>query len=76
MRKKNELADPTSCLNRARDDEMLFVLLGRDPASVVAVLAWIEERIRIGKNVRNDAQIQEALAWVYLVQREQHNENP
>lgn len=33
MRKRDELNDPESCLNRARDDEQTFVLLGRDAAA-------------------------------------------
>lgn len=55
MKKLDELEQQTSCLNKARNDEMLFVLLGRDPAGPAAIRAWIEERIRIGKNVRGDA---------------------
>lgn len=57
MRKSLELADPTSCLNRATDDEFVFVLLGRDQATPIAIRAWIAERIRIGKNKADDPQI-------------------
>jgi hypothetical protein len=71
MRKRDELADPTSCLNRARADEWLFVLLARDKAAPVAVRAWIEERIRSGKNTRADGQIVEAEAWIAAVLAEQ-----
>jgi hypothetical protein len=71
MRKRDELTDPTSCLNRARADEWLFILLGRDRAAPVAVRAWIEERIRSGKNTRADAQIVEAEAWIAAVLAEQ-----
>ena len=60
MIKREELSNPQSCMSRAREDEMTFVLLGRDPAATVAIRAWIEERIRLGKNERNDAQITEA----------------
>lgn len=60
MRKTQELNDPLSCFNRAGNDEMLFVLLGRDPAAPFAIRQWIEERIRLGKNKRTDSQIQEA----------------
>jgi hypothetical protein len=67
MRKRDELTDPNSCLNRARADEFLFVLLGRDRAAPVAVRAWIEERIRSGQNTRADAQIVEAEAWIVAV---------
>jgi hypothetical protein len=71
MRKRDELTDPSSCLNRARADEYLFVLLGRDRAAPVAVRAWIEERIRSGKNARADAQIVEAEAWIAAALAEQ-----
>ncbi len=71
MRKRDELSDPTSCLNRARDDEWTFVLLGRDAAAPAAVRAWIEERIRLGKNCRDDPQIVEAEQWIRAVEAEQ-----
>ena len=61
MIKSQELADPQSCLNRARSDEMLFVLLGRDPAVPGAIRAWVVERIRLGKNQPNDPQILDAV---------------
>lgn len=60
MRKRDELADPKSCLNRAWDGEMTFVLLGRDAAAPVAIRAWITERVRLGRNTADDAQIQDA----------------
>lgn len=63
MRKWQEVDEDTdSCLQRAGECEMLFVLLSRDPAAPVAIRAWIEERIRIGKNQQNDAQIVEAFS--------------
>ena len=61
MLKRLELSDPNSCMSKARDDEMTFVLLGRDPAAPAAILAWCQERVRVGKNQRGDAQIQEAM---------------
>ena len=51
----------TSCLNRAGDQEMIFVLLGRDAAAPTAIRRWAEERIRLGKNAATDEQILEAL---------------
>lgn len=71
MKKRDELTDPGSCLSRAHDDEWTFVLLGRDRAAPAAVLAWIEERKRLGKNTDADPQIVEARAWVAAVRREQ-----
>lgn len=70
MRKRDEIADPTSCLNKARDNEWLFVLLGRDAAATITVRFWIEERIRLGLNFRTDAKIQDAEEWIKAVQTE------
>lgn len=67
MRKRDELTNPNSCMSRARDDEWTFVLLGRDVAAPAAVLAWIEERVKLGKNDRHDAQITEAEEWIAMV---------
>ena len=61
MKKRDELADPNSCFNRAADDEIIFVLLARDVASPAAVVEWVLERCRRGKNKIIDAQIIEAL---------------
>jgi hypothetical protein len=57
-------------MSRARDDEWTFVLLGRDKAAPAAVRAWIEERIRLGKNTLNDPQIVEAYRWIASVEAE------
>ena len=67
MIKSDELYNPNSCLNKANDDELIFVLLGRDKAAPIAILAWIEERIRLGKNKRDDLQIVEAYHWAATV---------
>lgn len=67
MKKCNELANPTSCLNRAADTEWLFVLLGRDWTSPSTVRHWIEQRIQGGKNKREDKQITEAEQWIMTV---------
>jgi hypothetical protein len=60
-------------MSKALDDEMTFVLLGRDRAAPVAIRAWIAERIRLGKNQPNDDQIIEAevCAIVMEAEREQ-----
>ena len=67
MIKRDELSNPQSCLNRAADDEMLFVLLGRDSAAPFAIRAWAMERIRLGKNTADDPQIKEALECARLM---------
>lgn len=61
MKKKDEVAAKASCLNRAEDDEMIFVLLGRDLSAPVAIRAWCENRVMNGDNKWEDAQITEAL---------------
>ena len=61
MIKRDEIEYTESCLNKARDDERLFVLLARDPAAPIAIRAWVKERLRLGKNAPDDAQIVEAL---------------
>lgn len=60
MIKSQELTDPNSCMSRARDDEMTFVLLGRDRAAPFAILAWCQARIFLGKNKADDPQLVEA----------------
>lgn len=74
MRKSEELSNPQSCMSRARNDEMTFVLLERDAAAPVAIRAWIAERIRIGKNTRNDEQIREAEACARFMEAEKDAE--
>lgn len=71
MRKHEELSNPDSCLNKARDDEMLFVLLGRDESAAFAVRAWILDRIARGKNKPGDPKIMEAERWIETVLAEQ-----
>ena len=38
--KRDEIADPNSCLNRAADDEPIFVLRGKDPLFAKIVEEW------------------------------------
>lgn len=61
MRKTDELADPNGCLNRAYDDEMLFVLLGRDRAAAETIKFWCGERLRLGLNNPGDQQLVDAV---------------
>lgn len=69
MIKRKELTDPKSCMSRADNDEMTFVLLGRDLAAPTAIRAWVAERIRLGKNTEQDAQIIEALECAEWMER-------
>jgi hypothetical protein len=62
MVKTEELSNPKSCMSRAKDHEMTFVLLARDAAAPAVIRAWCDERIRLGKNSPTDPQILEAIA--------------
>lgn len=62
MVKTEELSNPNSCMSRARDDEMTFVLLARDITAPDTIRFWANERVRLGKNTLNDPQITEAFA--------------
>lgn len=70
MHKRDELMDAQSCFRRARADELLFVLLGRDVAAPATIRFWCEERVRLGKNQADDAQIAEALAVAREMERD------
>jgi hypothetical protein len=61
MIKHEERTHPQSCWNKADEDELLFVILERDAAAPIAIRAWVEARIKLGKNQRSDQQIVEAL---------------
>jgi len=70
MLKRDEIEDTESCFNKAGDGERLFVLLARDPAAPAAIRAWVDERIRLGKNAAGDDQIREALECASLMELE------
>jgi hypothetical protein len=63
MIKREELTNPNSCMSRARDEEMTFVLLGRDVAAPHAIRAWCDQRVVMDKNTWSDKRIVEALAF-------------
>jgi hypothetical protein len=67
MLKRDELTDPNSCLNRAADDELIFVLLARDVATPHGIREWSKERVARGKNQPEDAQIMEALQCAAII---------
>ena len=68
MIKSDTIENSESCLNRAYDQEQLFIMLARDPAAPVAIRAWIAERIRLGKNKPGDEQIREAYECATLME--------
>lgn len=62
MIKKDEISNPSSCLNRATDDEPLFVLRGKDVTAPDVIRDWCFRRIDAGKNQKGDEQIKQAYA--------------
>ena len=70
MLKTDEISNPNSCLNKARPDERLFVLLARDPAAPDVIRFWARKRIWLGKNKITDPQIVEALECARLMEEE------
>lgn len=62
MSKKKPVQDPTvnqrvprlidddPCLLKARPDEPVFIVLGRDPAAVATLSTWVKERIWLIEN--------------------------
>ena len=70
MRKISEIKESQSCLNKARDNEMLFVLLGRDKAAPFVIRMWVQMRITLGLNLLEDEKIQEALNCADVMERE------
>lgn len=68
MRKHLEMNDPNSCLNRADEGELLFVLRGKDRAAPATIYAWADLRVMKGLNSRRDAQIQEAESCARLME--------
>ena len=70
MLKTDEFSNPTSCLNKARPNERLFVLLSRDATAPDVIRYWVRKRIWMGKNKAEDPQIVEALECARLMEEE------
>lgn len=70
MRKRDEVMRTDSCFHRALPNEMIFVLLGRDPAAPHAIREWIAERIRLRRNNFGDPQITDALECAEIMEKE------
>lgn len=62
MLKHDELADPNSCLNKANDEDFIFVLIQKDIAMADTIRFWCSKRIVMGKNKHDDPKIKEAMA--------------
>lgn len=58
MIKRDELGTQTSCLNRADDDEPLFVLRANDENAPAIVLEWMRCYVRSKGNVASMSSLQ------------------
>ena len=72
MIKREEIREPTSCLNRAEDDEPLFVLRAKDICGAETVMFWCSLRLSAGKNQDGDDQIVDALRIVKAMTEWRH----
>lgn len=57
MLKHLEVSSPTSCLNKAHEEEPVFVLRAKDKAAPDTLKAWVSWRLYWGLNKREDAKI-------------------
>lgn len=67
--KAQNISNTGSCWNRADFDEPVFILLGRDESAMIAIHAWIKDRVRLGKNEVTDPQITEAMNCIQEMSR-------
>lgn len=61
MLKHLELSTPTSCLNKAGDDEPIFVLRAKDPIAAYVVALWAELAPRHHSKEKAEQALAEAL---------------
>ena len=52
MKKKAELKNPNSTLNKADDEEMLFILKAKDISSPKVILNWIAENLETASEAK------------------------
>lgn len=64
MTRSEEINEHHSCLNKAEDDEPLFILRAKDLTAPTIISFWVEERIKRGLNERNDPRILEAVSQI------------
>ena len=72
MKKWDEVHNPNSCLNKAKDDETIFVILSRDKAAPNSVRFWAQERIDLGLNKPGDQKIIDAYKRAEEMEAEQN----
>lgn len=71
MLKHQEISKIDSCLNKAADDEPIFVLRGKDPVIVPTIQAWIKLRSEL-ENEDDEDKLEEASCFIEVIERWQH----
>ena len=72
--KRESELNPLSCWNKAKKDEPMFILLGRDEMAQDTIRAWISFCLTSGKNARDDFQIQDAKRVIHEMNQYQVRE--
>ena len=75
MIRNDELTKVNSCLNKARPDEMLFVLRAHDRAAPATIRFWVDQRVRLGLNTANDSQIADAWNCAHEMECQREDED-
>lgn len=68
MLKRYERDNPDSCWNKAGDDEIVFVLLERDPSMFRTLRFWVKDRCDNGLNKYGDPKILDALDTIVTLE--------
>lgn len=71
--KMHEQTQPDSCLAKADQDEMIFVLRAKDPAAPAAIRHWIAKRLELGKDAPDSPKIQEAFECAAEMDRQRES---
>jgi len=74
MKKNDEVLNPGSTLNKAGDDEMLFILRGQDVSSPKVVLYWMQENIHLA--TLNPEKYREAFECLMTMANTQGRKSP
>ena len=60
MTKRENIDNPDSCWNKAKDDDIVFILKDTDETMAATIRFWMGERLRMGLNILTDSKIIQA----------------
>lgn len=61
MTKKEAIEDPNSCWNKAHDNDIVFILIQKDPQAPKTIQLWAAMRVLFGNDDLNAPKITSAL---------------